>query len=132
MILLCSVFMLTGCFGSKEEEKEAHSLVCEMEEGTEKFHTIYTFNDTETELQKVNLDVYVTMPEGSSEDDIQVTKDMLNHNCQNFVFESCNVTVDDNVIKYSVVATPDQMDLERNKTLKEIKEQVTSEGYSCK
>lgn len=121
----CSALLLTGCGGS------SHTLTCDLKEETQELHVEAKYNDKETVVEKVSMEMVMSVPEGTSDSDMEVYKSLLEGNCSAAEYDKCEASVKGNKVVLEVEGNSDTLDFGKG-TLEEAKKAAEEKGYTCK
>ena len=120
----CGLLFLTGC-GSSD-----HTLKCEKTDDTMTSSLEVVFNSDETNVDKINVTESYPAPEGTPKEEIEVAKNMLEEDCNLYLFENCSAKISDNKVIVTYSADTDKLGI-NNGTLEDVQEQIEKLGYTC-
>ena len=127
-VLGCGALLLTGCGGGGSS---AHTLNCSIEEDGQSMKVEVKFNDEETAAEKVTMEMSVTIPDGTSDEEIEAAKQMFESSCAAGTYDKCDVSVSGGKLKVTMVGKAEDMDFAKG-TLEETKKSAEDAGYTCK
>lgn len=124
-ILVSVILLLTGC-------ETSHELECVKEDDNEKVSLKFEYNKEDSEIQKVSMTSDYTIPKGTSSQQINSYKETKEKVCEKKTFDSCEVSVVDNILSIKIKGNPDSVGYKSKRSIDDLKKQLEEEKYSCK
>ncbi len=124
----CGLLLLTGCGGGSS----AHSLTCRQKTQGQDIKLEVKFNSNETKIEKSSMTITYDIPDGTSSDEIETAKNVLELDCSSGQYDKCTVNVEDKSLVMSIEGTSKSLSgIEESTSLKEAKEELEHAGYTC-
>jgi hypothetical protein len=123
----CGALLLTGCGGS------GHKLKCEQKTDNQEITLEVVYNSDETKAEKATMDMIIPIPDGTSDEEIQQAKSMLELSCSAGTYDKCEVKQSKSSLTMHIEGSAQSLGgVEESKSLKDAKTELEQSGYTCK